>query len=325
MQPLVDYSQYGQAFFFRRFIPPDIARWVIDVGAYDGIDGSNSRQLVVEGWNAVLIEPVPFVYSELRKNCSGFPNVRLLNVACSDTGGRATMHVTEGQESSLRPELGRGGQLLEVPTRTLNEILEAENCPREFGVLCEDTEGMGYEVLRGLDLDHFRPAVICTEDYGPTRDEKYRYLLANGYALQGGVGPDSIWTCQRLVGSRSWPTHFGYLGEVCPQELCASACIGEGVVFVDQFSQGTVQGWAVADRAISVPRIVLLEVQGRAIWYVQAARYPRKDVARRFGVDLLAGFRATLPHPAHDVYLLQFDGQDLYRCRITDKLGNLGD
>jgi len=71
------------------------------VGAYDGIDGSNSRQLAVEGWNAVLIEPVPSAYAELRKNCSGFPNVRLLNVACSDTGGRATMHVTEGQESSL--------------------------------------------------------------------------------------------------------------------------------------------------------------------------------------------------------------------------------
>ena len=36
----IDFSQYGQPSFTKRFIPPEAPRWVIDVGAHDGIDGS---------------------------------------------------------------------------------------------------------------------------------------------------------------------------------------------------------------------------------------------------------------------------------------------
>jgi hypothetical protein len=135
------------------------------------------------------------------------------------------------------PELAHG-KPFEVNVSTLNDILEAENCPNVFGVLCDDAEGMDLEVLRGIDLNRFRPAVICTEDsYAPTRGERHRYLESNGYVMQGGVGSDVIWTCKDLVGNRSWPTNFGYFDESPPQEVKDGKLRGKGLVYVSNFAK----------------------------------------------------------------------------------------
>ncbi|MGP8069906.1 MAG: FkbM family methyltransferase [Candidatus Bathyarchaeia archaeon] len=332
MELLIDYSQYGQPLIFRRFIPPEVARWVVDVGAYDGVDGSNSRQLVLDGWNAILIEPLPSAFRRLRKNCAGLSAIRTVNVACGAKSGRSTIHFNENneQESSMRPELAHGTPL-EVNVSTLNEILEAEDCPREFGVLCDDAEGMDLEVLRGLDLNRFRPAVICTEDsYDPTRGERHEYLESNGYVLQGEIGSDLIWTSRGLVGNRSWPISFGYFAESPPRELKDGKFRGKGIVYVNNFAKFfggfIVQGWAMAEGGL-VPKIVLLEIlEDNRHLFVQCARYPRSDVATRLGVDLFSGFRASLPfqdvHPL-EVYLTQIEGKRIYRRPIgLPQLGN---
>ena len=102
---MIDYSQYGQALIIQQLITPDTPRIVIDIGANDGVAGSNSRTLLEQGWRGVLVEPLPLVYEKLKSNSAGFPNVDVENRACSDSRGTAVLRIGSdgsiGQMSSL--------------------------------------------------------------------------------------------------------------------------------------------------------------------------------------------------------------------------------
>lgn len=53
----------------------------LDIGAYDGVNFSNTRQLALNGWEGVLIDASPMVFSELMKNCKDMPNLKLYCMA----------------------------------------------------------------------------------------------------------------------------------------------------------------------------------------------------------------------------------------------------
>ena len=77
-QSMLDYSQHGQALILRQLITPDTPRILVDIGAHDGMTNSNSRALVEQGWRAVLVEPLPMAFAQLRENCRDFPETTLL-------------------------------------------------------------------------------------------------------------------------------------------------------------------------------------------------------------------------------------------------------
>jgi hypothetical protein len=56
---MVDYLQYGQALILRQLITSDTPRILVEIGAHDGISGSNSRMLLEQGWCGLLVEPLP--------------------------------------------------------------------------------------------------------------------------------------------------------------------------------------------------------------------------------------------------------------------------
>jgi hypothetical protein len=77
----------------------------------------------------------------------------------------------------------------------------------------------------------------------------------------------------------------------------------------------------------TVPKMALLEiVEDSRHLFVQCARNPRSDIAKRFGIDLFSGFRAILPFQSVlplEVYMTQIEGESLYRRPIRlPKLGN---
>jgi FkbM family methyltransferase len=284
INPGIDFSQYGQPYFFRQFVPPRIPTWVVDVGAFDGIDGSNSREFLIQGWSGILIEPLPEVFQTLKQNCNGMVNVQLVSCACSDYEGTGVFYIgsdgPNGQSSSLCDEDGwrhnHGGKELSVKVSRLTTVLERSGCPRNFAVLLIDAEGMDLEVLLGLDFAKFRPAVICTEMYlaNPEKDKrKHDLLVSQGYELRGSLGSDTIWTCTRMVGKNSWPdANPLYRGIALPPEIESMTNAGPGVVWLDNLIQVpgvvTVSGWAVAPDN-TVPELVLvgLERDGGRIEY----------------------------------------------------------
>ena len=181
---------------------PAEQRVVVDVGANDGFYGSNSYPFISRGWRAILIEPHPTAFAKAVRRHSGNEKVSLLNLACSDQAGTSSLVIFAGDEggslSMLDYPAGQPvGRTIErkiqVEVQVLEDVLTRQSVGEDFGLLSVDTEGQDYKVLKGLNLDRFRPRVIFTEK-NANDDTKFEYLRKHGYRLEKELWVDTIWT-----------------------------------------------------------------------------------------------------------------------------------
>lgn len=152
----------------------------VEAGANDGFQQSNTYYFEkLRGWNGVLVEPVPELAAECRKNRRG-PVVEAALVA-EDTPG-ATVPIrfaglmsvlANTTDSTIDPEqhVSTGLELqhlprsytVEVPARTLSAILDELGVIREIDLLSLDVEGAELGVLQGIDWRRHAPRFICVE------------------------------------------------------------------------------------------------------------------------------------------------------------------
>ncbi len=206
-----DSSQSGELRILKKLIGPDFPPYVVDVGANDGKTYSNSYHFAYNlGWNAMLFEPQPDVFSTLTALYEGRKNVICLNMACSNFVGKQTFYIgvnnltsTLCQEDNKWFETNRTDKTIEVTSDTLTHCLEKHGWPSDISLLTIDTEGMDYEVLLSLDLKRFRPRIIVSEEYAWNPEKhaaKYRLIEEAGYKLHKLAGSNSIWLRADLKG-----------------------------------------------------------------------------------------------------------------------------
>jgi Methyltransferase FkbM domain len=96
-----------------------------------------------------------------------------------------TLHVS-GPHSSLKPKLAVTGVVakntIDVPIRTLDDILEEAKAPVPIDFVSIDVEGHEVEVLSGFDLMRWRPRLVLIEDHVTTL-ATHRCLTRAGYRL----------------------------------------------------------------------------------------------------------------------------------------------
>ena len=138
----------------------------VEVGANDPEQWSQSFHLERLGWHGIVVEPQPHLAEMLRRRRTA----EVYEVACSapeNAGERMMLHLAGGHSSfdpmlkvaDVRPEGS-----LEVPLRTLDEILAETEAPSPIDFLAIDVEGHEMEVLRGFDFARWRPRLIMVED-----------------------------------------------------------------------------------------------------------------------------------------------------------------
>jgi FkbM family methyltransferase len=156
----------------------------VEVGANRPRQESQTWHLERMGWTGVLIEPQPDLADELRRARSA----KVFAVACSspeNAGRRMRLHVAGALSALDRDRMAPGAQaaqIIEVPVRTLDDILIEARAPNEFDFLSIDVEGHELEVLGGFDFARWRPRLILLEDHvGDLK--KHRFLKAAGYRL----------------------------------------------------------------------------------------------------------------------------------------------
>jgi len=71
------YSQNNEEQIILKYFGSTTGR-LLEIGAYDGISFSNSYQLLLNGWEGVMVEASPTVFAKLEHNLSGL-QVQLLN------------------------------------------------------------------------------------------------------------------------------------------------------------------------------------------------------------------------------------------------------
>jgi FkbM family methyltransferase len=163
----------------------------VDIGANDPKVLSQTWFLEKMGWQGILIEPLPDKHEALVRER---PHSQLYQVAVSAPGktGEADFFVSDAM-SSLEKNINDADITYQTTTRvkvvTLDSILEEVQPPR-IDFVSIDTEGTELDVLRGFDLNKWKPSLILVEDVLLFLNV-HRYLTGNGYKLYRRTGFNS--------------------------------------------------------------------------------------------------------------------------------------
>jgi FkbM family methyltransferase len=168
----------------RNFFAGVRSGFFVEVGANRPRDQSQTWHLEQLGWTGILIEPQPDLAGDLCRVRSA----KVFAVACSspeNAGRRMQLHVAGPLSALDRDRMAPGAQpegVVEVPVRTLDDILLEAHAPVGFDFLSIDVEGHELEVLSGFDFALWRPRLVLLEDHVGNLS-KHRFLRAAGYRL----------------------------------------------------------------------------------------------------------------------------------------------
>jgi FkbM family methyltransferase len=146
----------------------------VEAGGHDGYTQSNSYFLErFRGWRGVLVEPMPEMAEQARRNRPGSRLFQCALVGPEDDGKRIEMEfgdlfskVRAGRDDEWVKNglvLGwREHRVEAVPARTLSSVLEEAGLAK-IDLLSLDVEGHEAQVLSGLDLSRHAPAWLLVE------------------------------------------------------------------------------------------------------------------------------------------------------------------
>jgi FkbM family methyltransferase len=192
------YSQWGED----RVLDPFVGDrgWVVDVGANDGLRGSNSRHFVLKGLSAICIEPDPRPRQTLSALYHDSKSVRVYGCCCAGAEGVKSLHLGANSElSSIVPDAQAGGPEVAVQARPLDDIL-VEAGVDSIAVLSIDVEGAEWQVLQGLTISRWQPRFVVIETHSDISGEVNPslgiiagYMDRAGYALCGVTRSNCLW------------------------------------------------------------------------------------------------------------------------------------
>jgi FkbM family methyltransferase len=190
---LISYAQNFEDVMLARAFAGRDTGFYVDVGAADPVNLSVTKWFYDLGWSGLNIEPNAHLFERLAAD-----RPRDINLNCG-VGAVASeaefLELDVGELSSFDPRVrqtadshGTAGATRTVSVVPLTDLL-AQHCDgRAIDFLKIDVEGWELEVLKGLDLRRFRPAVILAEATVPqTRVESHGewepLLLAADYSF----------------------------------------------------------------------------------------------------------------------------------------------
>ena len=157
----------------------------VDVGANDPQSGSQSLALEQAGWHGVLIEPQPDLAAKLQAGprARGSLRRRVPRRAMPARPCRSISPACSPRWTAALALTGTRPQgAVEVPIRTLDDMLTEAAAPSPIDFLSIDIEGHEIEAFAGFDFARWRPRLILMEDH-VTSLAKHRLLLRSGYRL----------------------------------------------------------------------------------------------------------------------------------------------
>jgi FkbM family methyltransferase len=199
------YSQLMQDKLVDEFFDQKENGFYIEIGAHDGISGSNTFFFEkFRNWNGLCIEPGPEEFKNLVSNRKSTN----LNVCVSDYDGESEFSYIEGysmmlsglsesydfsHRSRINNEMSYyGGKInkLTMPVFKLQTILDNLSIT-DIDYCSIDTEGSEFNIIKSIDFDKTNIKLFSIENnYGDTQIQNY--LEKRGYILYKKLDWDDI-------------------------------------------------------------------------------------------------------------------------------------
>jgi len=193
----ISYSQCGEDILLRNFFGNKKDGFYVDIGCNHPIDGNNTFNLYLRGWTGINVDgnhKLITLFKKIRRKdisiCSLISDSEeLLNFYISKQDKVST--VDEVILSKFKNQWQYDvSDMVQLKSTTITKILD-ENLPinKNIDFLSIDIEGYDMKALLGLDLNKYRPTVICIEMHGfdisnfKTSDIT-QYLSSNNYSLK---------------------------------------------------------------------------------------------------------------------------------------------
>lgn len=157
----------------------------IQVGSNDGKTGDPLFKFITKNKvKGVLIEPVDYLFENLKANYSGVSGISFENVAISNKNAICDFFVVEQNNNkdlpdwynqlssfSLETILKHKNEIPDlenlivrksIPTKTIDFILEKHEL-FDLDILHIDTEGFDYEIIKTINFDKVKPKILLFE------------------------------------------------------------------------------------------------------------------------------------------------------------------
>ena len=168
----------------------------LDVGAHRPKEFNNTYYFYLKGCRGANVEPDPSLYEELVRARPRDTNLRL-GVAGTEEKGRPffvmstpTLNTFSESEAKRYEATGRH-QIIRVEpidVVTLNYLFRSHFDDKAPDFLSVDVEGLDLEIISSIDLEKYRPLVICVETITFSEDRTEQkvadiadYLCSRGY------------------------------------------------------------------------------------------------------------------------------------------------
>jgi len=155
-------SNGGEDNFVMNYFKDNLSnKIVVDIGAADGITGSNSYRLISEcGWSAILIEPFKPFYNFLLELHKNNDKVKILNYACDNEEKQTVIKYRSFDEHmGLTSLLCDWENSQNIETKKFNTLVET----KKIHFLSLDTEGKDFDILKDINFNEYDIEVICSE------------------------------------------------------------------------------------------------------------------------------------------------------------------
>lgn len=183
-------SQLRQDLFVLMELEFKFDGYFVEFGATNGIELSNTYLLEQEfHWRGILVEPAKIWHQDLRRNRQ---NATIEEVC---VWGRSNVQI-QFRETRI-PELStidgldvndehihlrENGEVYEVQSVSLNDLLKRNDAPNHIDYLSIDTEGSEFEILKNLNFHVYSFSVItCEHNYSENREKINDLLTSHGY------------------------------------------------------------------------------------------------------------------------------------------------
>jgi len=201
------YSQSGQDkivknYFFRDLFKKTFKGFFVEIGAYDGVLGSNCLHFEkFYNWDGIAIEPSIIQYQKLINN----RKCKTLNKAIDKfereiefievTEGLTQMSVIKHENfdktlNVLKKDNKTKTQIHKIKTSTFDKILENNN---EIDYLSIDTEGNEIDIIESIDFKKFKIKVISIENNTPETTNINNFLSNRDFVYFDKIGVDEIY------------------------------------------------------------------------------------------------------------------------------------